>query len=137
MFKIILKLIDLNSELFLFIRLQVNVLIMCLELFVILRIVLLEVGLLLFELNASLCKLLSQLLNIRSRHAEATSQSQIRLALIQRPGPRSLALKLHLHADECTLNVLALFAQALNLLATELFEAVKFTSELALVLLDF
>ena len=77
MLKIILQLIDLHSELLLFVCLAINVLIALLKILVVLRVVLLEVSLLFLKLDAGLSELLSQLLYIDCLYAEITSHSQV------------------------------------------------------------
>lgn len=93
MLKIILQLIDLHSELLLFVCLAINVLIALLKILVVLRVVLLEVSLLFLKLDAGLSELLSQLLYIDCLYAEITSHSQV---VIWCACPRPLGVEFHL-----------------------------------------
>ena len=77
MFEIILKLIDLNTDLLLFIDLKVDSLILQLEVAVVLRVVLLEERFLFLQFDASLCKLLPQIFDINSLDAEVTRHGQV------------------------------------------------------------
>ena len=127
--------IDLDTEFLLLVRLQVNLLVSRLQLFVILRVVLLELSFVLFQVNGSLSKLLPKLLNIDRMHAEIACHSQV-VVCLDSCAVRSLRVQLHLDTRQGILDIGLLPLQPLHLLGRQVFELFKLVPQLRLVLLD-
>ena len=114
MLEIVFKLIDLDAKLLLFVDLSVDSLILQLKFIVVLGVVLLEERFLLLKLNASLCKLLSQIFHIDSLDTEVARHGQVVFIRSARRGP--LRVQLHLDCRQSRLYIVLLSLKSLDLL---------------------
>lgn len=130
MLQVVLELVDLDSHLLLLCVLKVDLFVVGLQLLVVLRVVLLELRFLLFQLDAGCCELLPQLLDVNCTHREVASHRQIRLRV------KLLGRELDLDGADSGLDLGVLVLEPRYLLLREVLELVEFLLQLILLRFD-
>ena len=136
MLQVVFKLVDLDSQLLLLIRMGIDMLVLFFELLVILRVVLLKIRLLLLKFDTCLRQLLPQLLDIDRLNTEIARHCQVSVLDVHRTSERSFRLQFVLDRLNSRVYIRLLGPQPLYLLGAKILEFLKLTPEQILVLLD-